>query len=140
MASAYSVVLATSKPHLEAIAAVKQALTARKFSVLFELAFVDRLEAAGLPPLSHGGAVHAIEFCHAPTARIALEKNFELAYFMPCKVLVRWLPTGETEICLLRPSALTAFLPGPHDPQLVAALVGIEATIVEALTEAAGAT
>lgn len=136
--ASFALVIPTKKTPEQAIAAIKEAYAARKFSVLFELAFLDRIAAAGLPQLSSGAKAHLIEFCHAPTARLALEANFDMAYFMPCKTLVRWHPSGETEICLLRPSAIATFLPGAADDALLKGMTDIEEKIVEALKEAAG--
>ena len=45
-------VVVTKKSPADASAAVKEALTARKFSVLFEFDFGDKFRSLGLPPLN----------------------------------------------------------------------------------------
>ncbi len=137
-ALAFAFVAATLKSSTEALAAVKAALAARKYSVLFEMDMNSKFSALGLGPLADGRAVHLLDVCHAPTAKKVVEANMDVAFFLPCKVVVRTLPNGgATEVGLLKPSFIKPIL---SDQALATYMEQVEADLTEAVREAAAGT
>lgn len=96
----------TSKGVSEAAAAVEAAMAGLKFSVLWQLDVNRTLESKGLS-LEH--EVRILEVCSAPRAKGALETNPDVAYFLPCKIVVKRVE-GQTTIGLARPGTLLALL------------------------------
>lgn len=96
----------TGKGVDEAVAAVEAAMAGRKFSVLWQLDVNKTLESKGLS-LEH--EVRILEVCSAPKAKHALETNPAVAYFLPCKIVVKRV-AGQTTIGLSRPGALMALM------------------------------
>ena len=93
--------------------------------------------------LTIGRTVSAVlqEVCHAPTARDVLDLNFDMTYFLPCKVIIKSYPEkdgepSKTEICLLKPTAIGKMFSG-LDPKLLQIMESVEATMVSAISEAA---
>lgn len=102
----YQVSFATGKSPAEAVAAVETALQERKFSVLWHLHVNEKLAEKGL---ELGPEVHILEVCSAPRAKQAIEANPDVAYFLPCKIVVR-SSGGQTQIGLTRPTLLMSLL------------------------------
>lgn len=96
----------TSKTAAEAVAAVEAALAERKFSVLWHLKVHEKLAEKGL---NLAPEVHILEVCSAPRAKLAIETNPEVAYFLPCKVVVR-SENGKTSIGYASPDILIGIL------------------------------
>lgn len=96
----------TEKSVDEAVAAVQAHLTEKKFSVLWELNVNETLKSKGFD-LAH--EVRILEVCSAPKAKGALETNPMVAYFLPCKIVVKRVE-GQTTIGLTRPSALMGLM------------------------------
>ncbi len=96
----------TGKGVEEAVAAVREALSERKFSVLWELNVNQTLEAKGFD-LAY--QVRILEVCSAPKAKKALETNPAVAYFLPCKIVVKQVD-GQTTIGVTRPAALMGLM------------------------------
>lgn len=90
----------------EAVAAVEGALLERKFAVLWHLNVNNKLAEKGL---SLAPEVHILEVCSAPKAKQAIETNPDVAYFLPCKIVVRNV-NGQTEIGLARPTMLMSVM------------------------------
>ena len=124
----YSV--ATDKAVDQAAADVEAALAKRKFSVLWGLDVNDKLREKGL---DLHGRFRILEVCSAPRAKQALEANPEVAYFLPCKVVV-YERDGHTEIGLPRPTMLMSMLGDDHLKPLAEE---VERTLIEAAEEAA---
>lgn len=93
---------ATEKSPEGAIAALEAALSERKFSVLWHLDMSGTLAGKGFP--GHG-ETHILEVCNAARADEALRAVPDIAYVLPCKMLVRSRGAGS-EVGLLLPSAL----------------------------------
>lgn len=119
----------TDKSVAEAIAAVEAALAERKFGVLWHLNVNQKLAEKGvdLEP-----EVHILEVCNPVRAKEAIEANLEVAYFLPCKVIVRSVG-GETVIGLARPTMLMGVL---GDERLKDMAAEVEATMMAALEAA----
>lgn len=114
----------------DAVAAVDAALAERKFSVLWHLKVNDKLAEKGL---SLAPEVHILEVCSAPKAKLALETNPDVAYFLPCKIVVRNV-AGQTEIGLARPTMLMSVL---GDDRLQGLAQEVEAELMAAVEAAA---
>lgn len=102
----YQVSFATTKSPAEAVAAVEAALQERKFSVLWHLNVNQKLAEKGL---ELGPEVHILEVCSAPRAKQAIETNPDVAFFLPCKIVVH-SAGGQTRIGLTKPSILMNLL------------------------------
>lgn len=96
----------TEKSLDEAVASIEAAMAGRKFSVLWQLDVNKTLESKGFS-LAH--EVRILEVCSAPKAKQALETNPEIAYFLPCKIVVMKVQ-GKTTIGLARPTALMGIM------------------------------
>lgn len=119
----------TGKGVEEAVAAVEAAMAGRKFSVLWQLDVNKTLESKGLS-LEH--EVRILEVCSAPKAKHALETNPAVAYFLPCKIVVKRV-AGQTTIGLARPGALMALM---GDERFNALAQEVEAELVAVVDEA----
>jgi len=112
----------TTKSLSEALAAVQAALGERKFSVLFELNVTQTLESKGFD-LAH--EIRILEVCSAPIAKRAFDTNPSVAYFLPCKVVVKRVD-GQTTIGFTRPGPLLSQI---GDPRLDAVAQDVEAAL-----------
>ena len=119
----------TDKSVDEAVAAVQAQLAERKFSVLWTLNVNETLRSKGFD-LEH--EVRILEVCSAPKAKGALETNPAVAYFLPCKIVVKRVG-GETRIGITRPTALIDLL---GDERLSGLAREVEAELLE-IVEAA---
>lgn len=125
---AYSVT--TPKDLDTAIADLEKALADRKFAVLWHLDMNEKLREKGLDLEPE---VRVLEVCSAPRARQALETNLDIAYLLPCKVVVS-RQGGETRIGLARPVKLLGTL---GDTRLDPLAREVEEVLTEAVNEAA---
>jgi len=125
----FQVSVVTDKTVSEAAAAVEQALADRKFSVLWQLSVNDKLAEKGLV-LEH--EVRIMEVCNAAKAKVAIETNPEVAYFLPCKVVVKRVG-DRTEIGLAKPTMLMSVL---GDKRLEGLAEEVEAVLLEAVQAA----
>lgn len=119
----------SDKSPAEAIKAVEAALAERKFSVLFHLHVNEKLQEKGL---SLDTQVHVLEVCSAPRAKQALEANPAVAYFLPCKIIVKATEAG-TEIGMLRPTMLMQVM---GDSTLAGFAEEVETILTEAVNAA----
>lgn len=113
----------------EAVAAVGEALAARKFSVLWQLNVNETLAGKGF---SLEPEVRILEVCSAPRAKEALETNIEVAGFLPCKIVVKQV-NGQTTIGLIKPTMLMSVL---GDQRLEHLAQEVEAVLLEAVEAA----
>jgi len=121
----------TRKTVPEAISALEGALAKRKFSALWHLDMQAKLKEKGQET---DRVFHVFEVCNATHAKVALETNLEVGYFLPCKMVV-FEQDGKTRVGLLRPHLLIDLL-GEHRLQDLANLV--ETELSAAVDEAAG--
>jgi uncharacterized protein (DUF302 family) len=139
--AAYAYVRATEKSVADAAAAIKASLASRKYTVLLEFDPGAKFIAAGLGELSGGAAVRLMDVCHAPTAKAVLEAHPDVAFFLPCKVVVRRTPGagGRTEIGYLRPDAVGAMMGPAAAAPIVEHMARVESDLRAATDEAAEA-
>lgn len=121
----------TRKTVPEAIAALESALTKRKFSALWHLDMQAKLKEKGQET---DRVFHVFEVCSAPHAKVALETNLEVGYFLPCKMVI-FEKDQQTHVGLLRPQLLMDLL-GEHRLQDLANTV--ERDLSAAVDEVAG--
>ena len=96
----------TDKEFDKAIADLKQALSERKFGVLWELDIPSKLKEKGV---EYAGPFRILEVCNPQRAKGALEANIRAGYFLPCKVVV-YAEDGKTSIGMPRPTTLIGLL------------------------------
>lgn len=125
----YHYTRATEKSVSEAITALEDALTKRKFSALWHLDMQAKLKEKGLELAPE---FHVFEVCNAPRAKEALETNMMVGYFLPCKMVV-FSKDGQTQIGLLRPELLMDLL---GEERLQSLATGVEAELKAAVDEA----
>lgn len=125
----FRVSVVTEKSVADAAAAVEQALADRNFSVLWQVDLNQKLADKGLS-LEH--EVRIMEVCNASKAKVAIETNPEVAYFLPCKVVVKRVG-GRTEIGLAKPTMLMSVL---GDERLAGLAEEVEAVLLEAVQAA----
>jgi uncharacterized protein (DUF302 family) len=122
----------SSKSPADAVAALEGALASKRFSVLWHLDMSGTLASKGFP--DHG-ETHILEVCNAARADEALRLEPEIAYLLPCKMLVR-ARAGGSEVGLLLPSALVA-MAGEGAPELTAFAAEVEEDLRAVVDEAA---
>lgn len=122
----YQISVQSDKAVPEAVAAVESALAERKFSVLWSLDMNAKLEEKGL---SLGPQVRVLEVCSAPRAKQAIEANLDVAYFLPCKIVVRSEGQGS-RIGVARPTMLMSVL---GENKLKDLADEVEAVLVDAI-------
>lgn len=120
----------TEKSFEEAIKSIKDHLERFKFGVLWELNFKDKLAEKGL---EFGRNVKVLEVCNPANALEVLEKNIEVAYFLPCKVVVYEKDEGMY-IGMVRPEKLIEML---GDESLYGIASNIESNLKKAIQDAA---
>ena len=96
----------TDKEFDKAIADLKQALSERKFGVLWELDIPSKLKEKGV---EYAGPFRILEVCNPQRAKGALEANIRAGYFLPCKVVV-YAEDGKISIGMPRPTTLIGLL------------------------------
>lgn len=121
--------LVTDKSVEAAVEAVQEALAERQFGVLWQLNVNNTLANKGLT-LDH--EVRILEVCSAPKAKHAIETNPEVAYLLPCKIVVKRV-AGQTTIGLTRPSTLMGLL---NDERFVPMAQEVERVLTEAIEAA----
>ncbi len=126
----YQLVFQTSKSVEASIAALQEALTERKFSVLWHLHINQKLAEKGL---TIEPDVHVLEVCSAPRAKQAIDLNADVAAFLPCKITVTAVG-GTTRISLTRPTLLMELL---RDTRLKPLAEEVEKILVDAIEAAA---
>ncbi|MDA8345573.1 MAG: DUF302 domain-containing protein [Thermaerobacter sp.] len=122
----------TGKAPAEATAALEAALQSKRFSVLWHLDMSETLEGKGFPGHDE---THIFEVCNAARADEALHMAPDIAYLLPCKMLVR-ATDGGSEIGLLLPSALIG-MTGAVPPEQSAFAASVEEDLRAVVDEAA---
>jgi uncharacterized protein (DUF302 family) len=122
----------SSKTPAESLRAIEEALKAHRFSVLWHLDMSGTLAEKGFPGHEE---THILEVCNASRADEALRAAPEIAYLLPCKMLVRAKDEGS-EIGLLSPSALIG-MAGHAAADLTAFAAEVEEDLRAVVDEAA---
>lgn len=107
--------LTTTKPFDTVVANLERLAPESQFRVLYVHDVKATLSEKGF----ERGPLKIIEVCNAGFAHQALQKNVDVALFMPCKFSV-YSEGGKTHICLGRPGIISQMLPGSGLEQLAA--------------------
>ena len=107
--------LVTTKPFEAVVANLEKLTPENQFRVLH----VHDVQATLADKGFECGPLKIIEVCNAAFAHEALQKNVDVALFMPCKFSV-YTKGGRTHVCLGRPSMISQMLPGSGLDQLAA--------------------
>lgn len=113
----------------DAIETLKANLSSVGFGVLWELNFKDKLLEKGLE-FDHNFKI--MEVCNPHKAKEVLEKNIEVGFFLPCKVVV-YDQGDEVYMGLLRPVEIVKRV----DPSLVETAQTIEHILIGAIEKSA---
>ncbi|NLK44493.1 MAG: DUF302 domain-containing protein [Tissierellia bacterium] len=92
----------TNKSFEDAITSITEALKERKFGVLWQLNFKDKMAEHGVD-FPHNFAV--LEVCNPQKANEVLTAHLDMGYFLPCKVVV-YEKDGITRIGTAKPKIL----------------------------------
>lgn len=117
------------QPVAEVAHAVEAALTERKFSVLWHLNVNETLQKKGL---ELGPEVRILEVCSAPRAKHAIETNPDVAFFLPCKVVIQ-RDGGVTRVGYASPDALIGLLGDDRLADLAADVETVLSGVLESL-------
>lgn len=119
----------TNKSFQTAILELTEQLKARAFGVLYQVNFKEKIESKGMDFYSN---FEVLEVCNPGQAKEVLEKQIEVGYFLPCKVVVYEKEDG-VYIGLLRPTILIGLL---EDDRLKNIAEEVENTLKEAIQAA----
>ncbi len=120
----YSVI--SGKTYQEAITALEASLAEHKFGVLWKLDVKANLKKKGV---EFDRDFQIFEVCNAPKAKEVLERNIEVGYFLPCKIVI-FVKDGQTVIGMVKPTAIVSFL---NDQGLVDFAKEVEGTLIKAI-------
>lgn len=98
--------LVTDKPFDAVVQAIEENVPNNQFRVLAVHDVKETLAEKGL----EYGDLKIIEICNAGFAHTALNKNPDVAMFMPCRYTVR-VESGKTVVSLNRPSMIAEMMP-----------------------------
>jgi uncharacterized protein (DUF302 family) len=98
--------LETDKAFDDVVAAIEENVPNNQFRVLAVHDVKETLAEKGL----EYGDLKIIEICNAKFAHTALNKNPDVAMFMPCRYTVR-VQDGRTVVSLNRPSMIAEMMP-----------------------------
>ncbi|HCX64658.1 MAG TPA: hypothetical protein DHN33_05560 [Eubacteriaceae bacterium] len=92
----------TDKSFEKAVEDLKQNLSSRNFGVLWEMNFKDKLKEKNL---DFDTNFKVLEVCNPKQAKEVLDKNIEVGYFLPCKMVV-YEKNKTVLIGMLKPTQL----------------------------------
>lgn len=119
----------TNKSFQTAIEDITDSLKEREFGVLYQMNFREKIEAKALDFSTN---FEVLEVCNPGPAKEVLEKNIEVGYFLPCKVVVYEKEDG-VYIGLIRPTVLIGLL---EEEGLKTIAEEVENTLKEAIQAA----
>ncbi|MDR7855132.1 DUF302 domain-containing protein [Tissierella sp.] len=96
----------TEKPFNEAVQSITDALKERKFGVLWQLNFKDKMAEHDI---DFPNNFMILEVCNPQKANEVLTKHIEMGYFLPCKMVV-YEKDGEVRIGTARPEMLMGMM------------------------------
>lgn len=96
----------TKKSFSEAVESIVNALKERKFGVLWQLNFKDKMAEHDI---NFPNDFMILEVCNPQKANEVLTKHIEMGYFLPCKVVV-YEKDGEVRIGTARPEMLMGMM------------------------------
>lgn len=119
----------TKKSFTEAVESITNSLKERKFGVLWQLNFKDKMAEHDI---DFPNNFMILEVCNPHTANEVLSAHIEVGYFLPCKVVV-YEKNGEVFIGTAKPGMLIGMM-GYEDLDSVANEV--EAVLIESIDAA----
>lgn len=119
----------TDKNFEEAIESLKESLSKQNFGVLWELNFKDKLQEKGL---DFDRNFKILEVCNPKQAQEVLNKNIEVGYFLPCKMVV-YEDDDSVIMGMVNP---TAFIGMMDDVELSAIAIEVENNLKSAIDAA----
>ena len=96
----------TKKSFDEAVGSITDALKERKFGVLWQLNFKDKMAEHDI---NFPNNFMILEVCNPQKANEVLTKHIEMGYFLPCKMVVYEID-GEVRIGTARPEMLMGMM------------------------------
>lgn len=120
--------VATDKSFGKALEDIKSSLSNHNFGVLWELSFKDKLAEKGL---EFNKNFTILEVCNPKQAKEVLEKNIEVGFFLPCKMVV-YEDNDTVYIGMPKPTKLINMV----DDQLSSVAKEVENVLKEAIEEA----
>lgn len=96
----------TKKSFDEAVQSITDALKERKFGVLWQLNFKDKMAEHDI---NFPNNFMILEVCNPQKANEVLTKHIEMGYFLPCKIVV-YEKDGEVRIGTARPEMLMGMM------------------------------
>lgn len=96
----------TKKSFNEAVQSITDALKERKFGVLWQLNFKDKMAEHDI---DFPNNFMILEVCNPQKANEVLTKHIEMGYFLPCKIVV-YEKDGEVRIGTARPEMLMGMM------------------------------
>lgn len=119
----------TDKSFEMAIEDLKKSLGNNNFGVLWELNFKDKLKEKGLDFKNN---FKILEVCNPKQAKEVLEKNIEVGYFLPCKMVV-YEHENSVFIGMIKPTMLIGIM---EDVELSNIASEVEKELMSAIDEA----
>ena len=96
----------TKKSFNEAVQSITDALKERKFGVLWQLNFKDKMAEHDI---DFPNNFMILEVCNPQKANEVLTKHIEMGYFLPCKMVV-YEKDGEVRIGTAKPEMLMGMM------------------------------
>lgn len=96
----------TKKSFNEAVQSITDALKERKFGVLWQLNFKDKMAEHDI---DFPNNFMILEVCNPQKANEVLTKHIEMGYFLPCKVVI-YEKDGEVRIGTAKPEILMGMM------------------------------
>lgn len=97
----------TNKTIEEAVAAIKSNIKDFGFGVLWELNFKDKIEEK--KGFHIDNVFYLLDICNPKLASSILQKNIQLGYVLPCKVVI-YEKNAQTYIGILNPTTLVELI------------------------------
>lgn len=118
----------TNKSFEKSVEDLKENLSNHSFGVLWELNFKDKLEEKGL---EFDKNFKIFEVCNPKQAKEVLDKNIEVGYFLPCKIVI--YENGDSiSIGMPKPTSLIEMV---NDDELSSISVEVEKELKAAIDE-----
>ena len=118
----------TDLSYEDTIVALEQKIADIKFGVLCKIDMKEKITAKGL---DFNQKLTILEICNPAEARSALQTNSKVAYFLPCKMIVRE-EEGKAIVSMMKPSTMIVEL---NDPELDLLAKRIEDKLISAMDD-----
>lgn len=118
----------TNKSFEKSVEDLKENLSNHSFGVLWELNFKDKLEEKGL---EFDKNFKIFEVCNPKQAKEILDKNIEVGYFLPCKIVI-YENDNSISIGMPKPTSLIEMV---NDDELSNISIEVEKELKAAIDE-----